>query len=846
MSGSKNYQLGGRRYLTRGAEALDAMEKSTQEKVLYWTLRLPLSGPDASLRFVGRMDQIRLLTSGIPRIRTYGVDSSGTAYLVTDFAAGQKLVQKTGPVEYLTDLFLEVLKIAVMFHTAGLPLGDLCEDSFIINARGKVLYVSLTGVPFNEVDSGATITAPNALHYFAPELLAGASADFSTDVFALGIIGYRLFAGQYPLGDRLPAINGSTPDPLLTAYPPSASRSDLPAWVDRIIGACLDVRKQARFANASELLETVQQAIAEGSTPEREGRWSERGIIVRPTAESLRPELVGSHLPAPQPRNQPGTPRPKGPDSVANANSGAVDRPRAFPGGSALDDEEEDEHDGTTAPPKTANLVVVLAVGLAFGIFVTGIGLLMRGSAPAPEPAPVVAAKVENIPPDLQPAYNDLAASGVGRDQKKSALGRIASSDNPASFELLVSLAQQDIAKDVRGEAVRLIVKRIRDSGLTRSADTVQRWAETLLGKSFDPAGAPAFALLLKACDMTLPLAARRDWLFKAYAEDRVTALQLAAALALDDPEADSFAPVLRQLLLKAKPSLNLGDQGVGALIFSDRTLSVVFERDLAGMLASMSLPDLAWSLMKAAEEDEPLLPDLVREVLHRNIVPPFQAVFLDALLKSDKFSTPRNVKTALVRAARGEILPGDLEAFERWNNLSSEGLFLAVCAIAKDPDIALAAFDILANRSIDSQPAASLVTWVRDYYWDHRGRMVKAIGILGHSSIATDREIEYAFDSLMPFSASGSLLKVIVKSNDPRLIVAALKRVAQITPSEELVPLLQHQDREVREAAIRGLVGRNDVSTLQYIKRGYDKEQDPDVRELYRQLHWVIRDQVK
>ena len=155
---------------------------------------------------------------------------------------------------------------------------------------------------------------------------------------------------------------------------------------------------------------------------------------------------------------------------------------------------------------------------------------------------------------------------------------------------------------------------------------------------------------------------------------------------------------------------------------------------------------------------------------------------------------------------------------------------------------MALAAFDTLAARSLETEPARSLVSWVKRSYWDYREQLVKAVGILGNIEIASPEQVEYAFDRLMPFAAGGKLIKVMINTNDEKLLQKTLERVGEAAPVDEIIPLLTHDSKDIRIAAIHALKGHNELNVLQAIYRAYDREKNPEVKEVYHQLHWVTR----
>src|SRR3546814_6212865 len=77
----------------------------------------------------------------------------------------------------------------------------------------------------------------------APELFDGNAGDEATDQFALGVTLCRLFSGSFPYGEAEAFSRPRFGKP----KPPSASRDDLPAWLDDII-----LRAVAASPNRSE------------------------------------------------------------------------------------------------------------------------------------------------------------------------------------------------------------------------------------------------------------------------------------------------------------------------------------------------------------------------------------------------------------------------------------------------------------------------------------------------------------------------------------------------------------------------------------------------------------------
>src|SRR3546814_20341830 len=90
----------------------------------------------------------------------------------------------------------------------------------------------------------------------APEIYEGNRGDEQTDQFALGVTLARLFGGGFPYGE---AEAFSRPR-FGKLRPPSASRDDLPAWLDDDVARAVAVAPAARFAAAADKLRAPDAA----------------------------------------------------------------------------------------------------------------------------------------------------------------------------------------------------------------------------------------------------------------------------------------------------------------------------------------------------------------------------------------------------------------------------------------------------------------------------------------------------------------------------------------------------------------------------------------------------------
>ncbi|MBI3891066.1 MAG: serine/threonine protein kinase [Candidatus Wallbacteria bacterium] len=99
--------------------------------------------------------------------------------------------------------------------------------------------------------------------YAAPEQLETGTADFRTDIYAFGLLGYELLAGKLPLADLPPIemIRRRAHEPL----PPASSiNPTIPPGVDRLLLHCLEADPTRRYQGMGDLVADLDSAFAGG------------------------------------------------------------------------------------------------------------------------------------------------------------------------------------------------------------------------------------------------------------------------------------------------------------------------------------------------------------------------------------------------------------------------------------------------------------------------------------------------------------------------------------------------------------------------------------------------------
>ena len=225
----------------------------------------------------------------------------GELYLACEYVPGAALraLVESGPlpIAEVIDIGLQLAHALAEAHTKGIVHRDIKPENIIKTPSGviKVLDFGLAraeyGIQPHITQTGMLVGTPA---YLAPEQASGHTADFRTDIFALGLLMYELASGTNPFAAKtLPAtiarILGDDPPPLSHVQPESVT--DL----DRIIERCLRKDPTARYRSTREIVNDLEQLRADLTTHASRGS---RSHTLPDRADSTRSRrwLVNHHV----------------------------------------------------------------------------------------------------------------------------------------------------------------------------------------------------------------------------------------------------------------------------------------------------------------------------------------------------------------------------------------------------------------------------------------------------------------------------------------------------------------------------------------------------------------------
>lgn len=452
-------------------------------------------------------------------------------------------------------------------------------------------------------------------------------------------------------------------------------------------------------------------------------------------------------------------------------------------------------------------------------------------------------AHADYAPPSLVGHIREFCTAETLPERRLEILAIISKSEDPIAYALLLSVADDPLSVELRSSARKRIVERIERKGLALTAAAVSRWFTVQEQNKRDPSRLKPFQAILQACDPLQSDERRVAAVNETYGIEKVMGLQLAGSLAIDDRE--KFLPVLRDLVQREGATSDASNAGVVSLLLSNRTLFVFYRDDVIKLIDELSDKELVAALLAQAESEDPILQMLQQKVVERKLLNVYQMAIVKIWERSQRRVVTDGVQGSLIRAAVDRMNTEDVSKLARWGSNEAEMLLYAVCASTQNVQMRQLAFDALAGRSLSVQPAGNLVKLVRGDHWDERTRAIRPLGVVGQYLVSSPADLDQALTVLSEFLGEPLVMTILDSQNDV-VLQSALRTLKGAFHTPDLLRMLDHRDKKVRLMAVTALKGENDLNALQLIARAYERERDGEVRESYRELHWVVGSSAK
>jgi serine/threonine protein kinase len=195
-------------------------------------------------------------------ILDFGRTPANEFYMIMEILEGRSLktlIEASDaplPTERICHIALQVCSGLNSAHQKDIVHRDLKSDNiFLIQHQGKEDFVKIFDfglvkfVGEKQIDPitspGMTVGTPL---YMSPEQAFGRDVDHQTDIYALGIVLYRMTTKEYPFNDKNPFVVASqqvsTP-----ITPPSKLNPAINPNLEKVILRCLEKRKDRRYSS---------------------------------------------------------------------------------------------------------------------------------------------------------------------------------------------------------------------------------------------------------------------------------------------------------------------------------------------------------------------------------------------------------------------------------------------------------------------------------------------------------------------------------------------------------------------------------------------------------------------
>ncbi len=419
------YQIETKLFSTRTADLYIAQDTRKGLDVTVWQLRTRLPvGSTIIGEYNRRMEILAAVEPSVCEFLGFGVDDHGVAFAVLPRLDGNTLFEGNPEISEIERRFDSAIELVSRIHSSSIVCGDICRNSFWLSRTGSVRFIGVMGAYEDDPTEGKKLY-PESVHFLAPEQRDSGTLALSTDVYALGVLGYLMLTGTFP------AQSGQIKK--ISEIKPNA-----PFWADTIFTKALASNPSNRYSSATEMLQALRDLREKHSVD---------GKVPHSDSADQRKFDDNQHA------------------------AGVAGRATPFY--------------KTPGFTKIVVKLVIVAGLIAVGMIV--ILPIYTQYANQQRLTKSLVAHQAVAGDQLRKAIEGLLSAGSSVESKKPFLNQIVDSEDPVAHAVLVSLSRNTTVADFRRGCENAILERARRFGLIRSAEVVSTWLSRYRGDASPP-----------------------------------------------------------------------------------------------------------------------------------------------------------------------------------------------------------------------------------------------------------------------------------------------------------------------------------------------------------------------
>ena len=191
-----------------------------------------------------------------------------SGYIVMEYVPGGTMDRFCAPdnllsIEQVVDVVFKCTRALAYAHMHGVAHRDIKPGNILYAGTPTEVRISDFGLALNAGAETTQITGVGSPAYMSPEQIREEVVDHRTDLYSLGVVMYQLLAGKLPFQ----ATNKFSMIYQITQFdpaPPSATRREVPASLDRIVRRAMQKEAAKRYHSADEFADELLDAVRTG------------------------------------------------------------------------------------------------------------------------------------------------------------------------------------------------------------------------------------------------------------------------------------------------------------------------------------------------------------------------------------------------------------------------------------------------------------------------------------------------------------------------------------------------------------------------------------------------------